>query len=106
MLNWDDPLAKFNEPAFKPQRNEQYPHAGDGLVSNEALMNTAGDAPVVDPVPPATEDITVANIAVSTPVETYHNDDVEADLTGTGLEDIEMGAELLIVNAFHLHLLV
>ena len=36
MLNWEDPLAKFNEPAFKPQRDEQHPHAGDGIVSNEA----------------------------------------------------------------------
>jgi ribonucleoside-diphosphate reductase beta chain len=94
MLNWEDPLAKFNEPAFKPQPKEKHPHAGDGIVSNEALMHTAGAAPVVNPVPPAAD-----TVAVSAPpsVDTY-DDDTDADLTGTGLEDIEMGAERIQVD--------
>ena len=93
MLNWEDPLAKFNEPAFKPQHEEQHPHAGDGIVSNEALMNTAGAAPVVNPTPPANEAAVTA-----TPVESYHEEEPETDLTGTGLEDIEMGAERIQVD--------
>ena len=64
MLNWDDPLAKFNEPeakaqaanALNPAHNTgAHPHAGDGIVTNDALMSTAGAAPSVNPNPaPAT----------------------------------------------------
>jgi hypothetical protein len=45
MLNWDDPLAKFNEPeanaqvanALNPAHdNNAHPHAGDGIVTNDA----------------------------------------------------------------------
>jgi hypothetical protein len=82
MLNWEDPLAKFNEPAFKPQPKQKQPHAGDGIVSNEALMNTAGAAPVVNPVPPVVE---TSSATAPAAVDSY-DDDTEADLTGTGLE--------------------
>ena len=106
MLNWDDPLAKFNEPTpngstvddtpaaavhtntdqIIKQETEKHPHAGDGIVSNEALMATAGAAPSVNPIPEA-------NSSTITPyVET------ETDLTGTGLEDIEMGADRIQVD--------
>ncbi|GMR01609.1 MAG: ribonucleotide-diphosphate reductase subunit beta [Gammaproteobacteria bacterium] len=51
------------------------PHAGDGIVSNAQLMATAGAAPQVSPV-----------------LET------ETDLTGTGLEEIEMGASRIQVD--------
>jgi ribonucleoside-diphosphate reductase beta chain len=103
MLNWEDPLAKFNEPAFKPQHDEPHPHAGDGIVSNAALMNTAGDAPVVNPIPPTPGTVTEAPVssiaaAVSADAGSYQVDDVEADLTGTGLEDIEMGAQRIQVD--------
>ena len=102
MLNWEDPLAKFNEPAFKPQLDEQHPHAGDGLVSNEALMNTAGEAPVVNPIPSTietrAENIAASRLTTQASNEAYHNDEVEADLTGTGLEDIEMGAQRIQVD--------
>ena len=106
MLNWEDPLAKFNEPAFKPQLDEPHPHAGDGLVSNEALMSTAGEAPVVNPLPSSieigtdtgTENITAPGRATQASNEACHNEEVEADLTGTGLEDIEMGAQRIQVD--------
>jgi len=106
MLNWEDPLAKFNEPAFKPQLDEQAPHAGDGLVSNDALMSTAGEAPVVNPIPSSieigtetgTENIIAPRLDTQASNEACHNDEVEADLTGTGLEDIEMGAQRIQVD--------
>ncbi|MGB5454461.1 MAG: ribonucleotide-diphosphate reductase subunit beta, partial [Gammaproteobacteria bacterium] len=99
MLNWDDPLAKFNEPAFNPKKAEHHPRAGGGLVSNEALMETAGAAPVVDPVPRATSSTKPADNAVAeAAVATYSTDTSDADLTGTGLEDIEIGAERIQVD--------
>jgi ribonucleoside-diphosphate reductase beta chain len=60
------------------------PHAGDGLVSNEQLMATAGAAPQVSPY---------INNAV--PAE---EPAIDADLTGTGLEEIEMGASRIQVD--------
>jgi len=63
------------------------PHAGDGIVSNEQLMATAGDAPQVSPFIEQTSQTvtTVAEIA-------------DTDLTGTGLEEIEMGASRIQVD--------
>jgi ribonucleoside-diphosphate reductase beta chain len=58
------------------------PHAGDGIVSNEQLMATAGAAPQVNPV---------INDAVQTT-------DEDTDLTGTGLEEIKMGASRIQVD--------
>ena len=60
------------------------PHAGDGIVSNEQLMATAGAAPQVNPI--IEEAIQPAS------------DTVETDLTGTGLEEIEMGASRIQVD--------
>jgi ribonucleoside-diphosphate reductase beta chain len=110
MLNWEDPLAKFNEPAFKPQSEQadstdHHPHAGDGLVSNEALMRTAGAAPSVDPMPTALDQAdstatTVAqnDVAIPAPHAPVIDEELDADLTGTGLEDLEMGAERIEVD--------
>lgn len=64
------------------QTSTKAPHAGDGIVSNEQLMATAGAAPQVNPV---LEDI---------PQQT----ETDADLTGTGLEEIEMGASRIQVD--------
>ena len=58
------------------------PHAGDGIVSNEQLMATAGAAPQVNPV---LEDMP-------------QQAEADADLTGTGLEEIEMGASRIQVD--------
>jgi len=58
------------------------PHAGDGIVTNEQLMATAGAAPQVNPI-----------IEDTTPVT-----NADSDLTGTGLEEIEMGAERIQVD--------
>jgi len=55
------------------------PHAGDGIVSNEQLMSTAGAAPQVNPI-----------IDESEPQD--------SDLSGTGLEEIEMGAKRIQVD--------
>jgi len=58
------------------------PHAGDGIVTNEMLMATAGAAPQVNP------------IIEDTPQSINDN----TDLTGTGLEEIEMGASRIQVD--------
>jgi len=55
------------------------PHAGDGIVTNEQLMATAGAAPSVNPI--------IDDTAVT-----------EEALTGTGLEEIEMGASRIQVD--------
>ena len=60
------------------------PHAGDGIVSNEQLMATAGAAPQVSPI---LEDI-----------PQQLESEADTDLTGTGLEEIEMGAERIQVD--------
>ena len=60
------------------------PHAGDGIVSNEQLMSTAGAAPQVSPIIADTDiDKSITN---------------DSDLSGTGLEKIEMGAERIQVD--------
>jgi len=63
------------------------PHAGDGIVSNEQLMATAGAAPQVNPI---IEDAIQATTQTTGTAET--------DLTGTGLEEIEMGASRIQVD--------
>jgi len=60
------------------------PHAGDGIVSNEQLMSTAGAAPQVNPI--------IADAGIDTPITN------DSDLSGTGLEQIEMGAERIQVD--------
>ena len=55
------------------------PHAGDGIVSNEQLMSTAGAAPKVNPI-------------------IDRKESTNADLSGTGLEQIEIGAERIQVD--------
>lgn len=117
--NWDDPFAKFTnktndvantaaDETAKKVINEQTientqftthetvteqvstetdsaeniakaPHAGDGIVSNEQLMATAGATPQVNPI------LDDADL-------------VDTDLTGTGLEEIEMGASRIQVD--------
>jgi len=59
---------------------EKAPHAGDGLVTNEQLMATAGAAPQVNPI-----------------IKKADNDAL-TDLSGTGLEEIEMGASRIQVD--------
>ncbi|WP_018950036.1 ribonucleotide-diphosphate reductase subunit beta [Thioalkalivibrio sp. ALMg11] len=80
MLSWDDPIAAVKgegqkQPAVRP---------GMGFQENEALMSTAGAAPSVPPEPEnAGQPLAEPN---------------EEALTGTGLEDIEMGAERIRVD--------
>lgn len=118
--NWDDPFAKFasnkneavnttadetannviNEQTLENTQSataqnvpeqvlaktdtlSQAPHAGDGIVSNEQLMATAGAAPQVNPI--------IEDIPQSEEI-------AETDLTGTGLEEIEMGASRIQVD--------
>ena len=97
MLNWDDPLSGIT--ASKPAPAGEMPPAepadevaqaareldakvhlrpGDGLVSNDTLMATAGDAPVVNPDPAA--------------AQVEHEFDPHAEGGATGLESLEMGA--------------
>ncbi len=94
MLNWDDPLlaaAKTSKPPrtagalHSAQDTRPRPHAGDGLVTNEVLMVTAGAAPSVDPNPaPANK-----------PVADY---DTDVEAGATGLESLEMGAGRIRVD--------
>ncbi len=80
--------AAISEPATAPYQTpaSNAPHAGDGIVSNEQLMATAGAAPQVNPVIEAVlEDIP-------------QQSEADADLTGTGLEEIEMGASRIQVD--------
>jgi len=75
--------------AAKKAETPRAPHAGDGLVSNEQLMATAGAAPQVSPfIEQSTQTVTVDRSTES----------VDADLTGTGLEEIEMGASRIQVD--------
>ncbi len=62
-----------------PMTRPDIPHAGDGIVSNEQLMATAGAAPQVNPFIDETEA-------------------ADTDLSGTGLEEIEMGASRIQVD--------
>jgi len=74
-------------PATMPQPDAsttaaRAPHAGDGIVTNEQLMETAGAAPQVNPI--------IEDVPQTTEIDT--------DLTGTGLEEIEMGASRIQVD--------
>ncbi len=122
MLNWDDPLAAakprtHNAPpqidaapmdgadddfALPPTVGRLQPHTtdghvrpGQGVVANEALMNTAGAAPVVNPNPmPAQQSLldeqSPAFAPSTTTAPTADYDDAQGGYTG--LEDLEMGA--------------
>ena len=84
MLSWDDPLAEIN------QSNNEKPDSlkvrpGMGLQNNDDLMKTAGAAPTVNPDP-------VVHATGS------HTDQDDEFLSGTGLEDIEMGARRIQVD--------
>ncbi|HSM27010.1 MAG TPA: ribonucleotide-diphosphate reductase subunit beta, partial [Thioalkalivibrio sp.] len=78
MLNWDDPIATATpkQPPVRP---------GMGLQQNDALMQTAGAAPSVNPDPEAYFD--------ADPAESP-----ELPAGNTGLEDLEMGAERIRVD--------
>jgi ribonucleoside-diphosphate reductase beta chain len=126
MLNWDDPLAAlpnsreeprmppageapklspvvahpFAEPQAQIQAHDTADHVrpGSGVVANDALMATAGAAPVVDPNPLPLQ----PDLAVQEPIGTRsgsnggplaeHAFDQTAAGGATGLESLEMGA--------------
>ena len=77
--------ATITSEAHQPQAEMvRTPHAGDGIVSNEQLMATAGAAPQVSPI--------IEDAPQQTDAE------LDGDLTGTGLEEIEMGASRIQVD--------
>ena len=99
MLNWDDPLAATQsaktgakappapvareprpEPALNPHDTRTHVRPGRGVVATEALMATAGAAPVVSPDP-----LVSAELA-------EHVFDEDAAGGATGLESLELGA--------------
>ncbi len=134
MLNWDDPLANTGARAPRPAQRDTNPAAfspaegtdddfdlapeqpatarteppsvrpGDGIVGNEALMRTAGAAPVVDPNPlpaqPSLLDETQAQPMSRSRTDTGAETGADAGIAGgaTGLEDLEMGAGRLRVD--------
>ena len=83
MLNWDDPLAELNKPK-QPVPEPVKVRPGMGLQTNEKLMKTAGAAPSVNPNP------------VDQLIEAQSQE--EEHLSGTGLENIEMGARRIQVD--------
>ncbi|MCB1803413.1 MAG: ribonucleotide-diphosphate reductase subunit beta, partial [Gammaproteobacteria bacterium] len=107
MLNWEDPLQPANATAksspvpppkavVEKARTQSHTdksgpdkrpvlHAGNGLVSNDVLMATAGAAPSVSPDP----------LAVAEPPADY---DTDTDAGATGLETLEMGAGRIRVD--------
>jgi ribonucleoside-diphosphate reductase beta chain len=115
MLNWDDPLAATKPQAksastVQPQRHLPAPQPaprahdtgrhlrpGKGVVANEALMATAGAAPVVDPnpFPPQPELPMEDTLFPDRPGEgdlCGHVYDQAAEGGATGLETLEIGA--------------
>jgi ribonucleoside-diphosphate reductase beta chain len=133
MLNWDDPLANLTprtqpaaraaspvvppaEAAFDdaPAADEDFAlssaaeparavRPGDGTVGNDALMRTAGSAPVVNPNPlpqqrSLLEDTPAVAPASSQPAGAAPGYDIAAHGGATGLENLEMGAGRLRVD--------
>ena len=84
MLSWDDPLAEINQ-SNKKKPEPLKVRLGMGLQNNDDLMKTAGAAPTVSPDP-------VGHATGS------HLLQDEEFLSGTGLEDIEMGARRIQVD--------
>jgi ribonucleoside-diphosphate reductase beta chain len=105
MLNWDDPLQSTTgtllperaappgappaedvlSKALHAHQTQAHPRAGDGLVTNEILMATAGAAPSVNPEP-------LGGTAPTADCETA------AEAGATGLEALEMGAGRIRVD--------
>ena len=75
-------IAETPAPDYTASTGSRGPHAGDGIVSNEQLMATAGAAPQVNPI------IEQSDTRI----------DSDTDLSGTGLEEIEMGASRIQVD--------
>ena len=121
MLNWDDPLASLTPharpaartapPADRPfdgapaedhdfalSRENESARAvrpGDGLVGNDALMRTAGSAPVVNPNPMPPQRSLLDDAPTAGEPQSY---DPSAQGGATGLESLEMGAGRLRVD--------
>ncbi len=130
MLNWDDPIASLtprSQPAARtappvetdfdaaPASADDFPlpsdpkparavRPGDGIVGNDALMRTAGSAPVVDPNPlpqqrSLLDDAADAPARAADPVAGESlGYDTNAQGGATGLENLEMGAGRLRVD--------
>jgi len=125
MLNWDDPLAALSNKAEQPKMppgasmgpgtlgshpstglkaeleardTAEHVRPGGGVVANDALMATAGAAPVVNPDPTPAQpelsvDETLAGHQVTGDVPlANHGFDRAASGGATGLESLEMGA--------------
>lgn len=102
MFNWDDPLqsadkikdaradALAGKPALSVVDSDGRPHAGDGLIANEVLMATAGEAPTVNPDP-----LAVNPAAINEAPADY---DIDAEAGATGLESLDMGASRIRVD--------
>ncbi|NBC46732.1 MAG: ribonucleotide-diphosphate reductase subunit beta [Gammaproteobacteria bacterium] len=109
MLNWDDPLATARpqtDPAARHAPHARHAPApaaaapvrpGGGVVSNAALMATAGSAPMVDPNPAPAQPALIADTEPAAPTAEQRapERDAASDQAGggaTGLEDLELGA--------------
>jgi ribonucleoside-diphosphate reductase beta chain len=117
MLNWDDPLAVAKpqskaapkvhamparrppspQPAVRAHDTSSHVRPGKGVVENQALMATAGTAPVVDPNPfPPQPELPMEDTLIphgnGDQDLTAHVYDHSAGGGATGLESLEMGA--------------
>ena len=133
MLNWDDPLATARPqtdpaaghaphgrhdppPAAGPEADDddfelagaEAPAAaparpGGGMVSNAALMATAGSAPVVNPNPAPVQPALIDGAEPAAPAAEQRAPDrgaasEQAEGGATGLEDLELGAGRIRVD--------
>ena len=94
MLNWEDPLTGLGREADSVP-NETKVRPGQGLQDNRDLMQTAGEAPCVDPDPVRdAEEIRSAEV----PGIHLERTAVEAKVGVIGLESIEIGAARIQVD--------
>ena len=125
MLNWDDPLATaapkprnapprvdgaaadqddhdFALPAtigrLQAHATDGHVRPGQGVVANEALMSTAGAAPVVDPNPLPAQRSWLDESQPTPARGSERSADAKAQGGHTGLEDLEMGAGRIRVD--------
>ena len=127
MLNWDDPLAAAKpQPRTAPPRvdvgsadqtdddfelpatvgrlhahsTDGHVRPGQGVVANEALMSTAGAAPVVNPNPMPAQRSLLDEPQPSPAAHTQGSAAADDAAQGgyTGLEDLEMGAGRIRVD--------
>lgn len=97
MLNWDDPLAKFSEPEAKADILHQANTTIDQSQIKDNVVEQTQSSAAASALS-ASADIATAINSIAPSIPAVADDSFDADLTGTGLEDIEMGAGRIEVD--------